>query len=206
MTGPRTARFDPGPRQTAVAVLSRSWLRAPRHRSPACRGRLQALTRGIGPAGRGSLGSSPEMSHKADAPWREHRRAPTRSTGVWFGGLALRTTRTAGSRCGRCLPPSCSPQRRVMRRTPRREDRCVCNEWARSPRAPRGSPRRVRARMAHPCSDCDLPAQIQAERPAHPRPCSRSARTRRIAVSTARPTRASSSGSLKTQVRPADPS
>ena len=78
-----------------------------------------ALTRAHRSAGRGSLGSSPEMSHKADAPWREHRRGPTRSTGVWFGGLALRTTRTAGSRCGRCLPPSCSPQRRVMRRTPK---------------------------------------------------------------------------------------
>jgi hypothetical protein len=55
-------------------------------------------------------------------------------------------------------------------------------------------------------SDCNLPAQIKAERPAHPPPRSREARTRRIAVSTARPMRASSSGSLKTHVRPADPS
>ena len=67
-----------------------------------------------------------------------------------------------------------------------------------------GAPRDA-DRDAGPLSP-DLATQIHAERPAHPPPCPRAARTRRTAVSTARSMRASSSGSLKTQVRPPDPS
>jgi len=169
-----------------VSIPSRRRCRTPSGSAPHVRPHRRQRSRGT-------------RARPRSGPWRTASSGPIRSAGYRTPRSFVLATRPS---------PPC--RRHDAPRDPRVPARRRCRPDAVTNQ--RGHHQRVHAHTDMPPtagmrpSDPDLAAQIHAELPAHPPPRSRSVKTRRIAVSTARPMRASSSGSLNTQLRPAEPS